>query len=104
MAREYSRECYTQLALWGSQSCNTFIQSTIHSQIQIEDPCPFQDTMCATPAITIDTGFIDSHQHLGMNTAQQNRIQFRKLMSCAIIPADRDYSTGWTKKSAIPTF
>jgi hypothetical protein len=102
MAKEYSRKCYTQTALLGSPGCNEFIRPTIDSSVRFSEPCPFQDVMCETPAITIDTGFIDSHQHLGVNTPPADRVQLRKTLSCAVIPADRDHSSEWTTNATIP--
>jgi hypothetical protein len=103
-AKDHSRQCYTQTALLDSPRCNEFIRPTIDSGVRYNDPCPFQDTMCDTPAITLDTGLIDSHVHLGMNAPPANRVQFRKVLSCAVIPADRDHSTGWTTNSTTPLF
>ena len=77
---------------------------TLESKINITDPCPFQDGVCETAAMTIDTGYVDSNDHLGINSPRQNRIQFRKLLSCAVIPADRNYSTPWTTNSTPPLF
>jgi hypothetical protein len=96
LAREYSQQCYTQSALLGTPSCGSFIQPRIDSTARFNDPCPFQDEMCETPAITLDTGVVDSHIHLGINAAPQDRVQFRKVLSCAIIPAERDFGTNWT--------
>ena len=39
-------------------------------------------------AYEIDTGPIDSHSDLGLNAPQENRIKYRKKMTCAPIYAD----------------
>jgi hypothetical protein len=104
VAREYSRECYTQTALLNSPGCNSFIKSTVDSIVRIDDPCPFQETVCETSALTIDTGLLDSHKDMGVNAPPSNRVQFRKALSCAVIPADRNYSSEWTTNSTPPLF
>ena len=104
VARAYSRQCYTQSALLGTPSCGSFVQPRVDSKILFNGPCPFQAEMCETPAVTLDTGIVDSHIHLGINTAPKDRVQFRKLLSCAVIPAERDFSSNWTTDATPPIF
>lgn len=103
-ARQYSRECYTQAVLLGSTGCNNFIKPTIDSIVRPDDSCPFQDAMCETSALTIDTGLLDSHEDIGINAPQASRIQFRKVLSCAVIPANRKFSSEWTINFTTPIF
>jgi len=84
--RDYTRGCYQQSG--PSFVCNSLIKTMIDSKFTLNDPCPFQDGVCETPAITLDTGIVDSNDDLGINSPPQNRIQFCKILSCSVIPAD----------------
>jgi hypothetical protein len=103
-ARQYTRNCYEQSGLLTELGCNISMMPTLDSKINLNDSCPFQDRMCETSAMTLDTGFVDSNDHLGINSPPQNRIQIRKILCCAPILAERDYSTPWTTDSTPPIF
>jgi hypothetical protein len=49
-----------------------------------------------TEAVLFDSGWVDSREHLGINYPDNGRIQFRRVTSCAPIPAEERYSDGWT--------
>lgn len=103
-ARQYTRNCYEQSGLLPELGCNIFMKPTLESTISTNDGCPFEDQMCEIPAMTLDTGFVDSNDDLGINSPPQNRIKYRKILSCAPMPAERDYSTPWTTNSTPPVF
>jgi hypothetical protein len=56
-------------------------------------PCPFKDanrcisndTSSPDIALQLDTGLIDSHSHLGINAPLEDRLQFRRLLTCSPI-------------------
>lgn len=48
--------------------------------------CPFESGACLfsdTEALEMDTGLLDSHEDFGINAAPQDRIQFRRVATCA---------------------
>lgn len=47
-------------------------------------PCPFGDELCAVKeAVSIDTGYLNSRKHLGINAPQGDSIDFRRTLTCA---------------------
>ncbi|GAM88997.1 hypothetical protein ANO11243_070310 [Dothideomycetidae sp. 11243] len=84
-AAEYAKRCYSS----GSSSafdCDNYVQSYLNTT-QTMSVCPFEDYCQAglpqLPALTVDTGLIDSREHLGINTKDSDAITFRKVTSCA---------------------
>lgn len=52
--------------------------------------CPWDPTMCAggeKPAIRIDSGLHDLNE-FGLNLAAQDRVQYRKSTTCAVLPLE----------------
>ncbi|EON69223.1 hypothetical protein W97_08482 [Coniosporium apollinis CBS 100218] len=92
----YARQCYGESASnWGS-ICSTYAQPRINSQVDGKAQCPFPDGVCnTTNAFSVDSGYIDSDSHLGINMPPGDRVKYRKVTTCAPIDADNRYST-WT--------
>ena len=97
--RKYARSCYPSGSKADSTTCSMFTQQWLETYINWNDTCPFQDNICDTAAITLDSGLIDSGFHLGINTAAPDRIQLRKLLSCASVPVEKLYSSDWVADS-----
>ena len=79
-ATAYSRACYntTQKSL----QCNQYVQQSLNWTSNPNATCPFGNDICiygATSAYEMDTGKLDSHEHLGINDRKANRVQFRKV-------------------------
>jgi len=48
--------------------------------------CPFDPSMCAdNTAVEFDSGYVDSHLDLGINTPLEDRMKFRVTLTCAPI-------------------
>jgi hypothetical protein len=48
--------------------------------------CPFDPSMCVdNTAVEFDSGYVDSHLDLGINTPLEDRIKFRLTLACAPI-------------------
>lgn len=56
--------------------------------------CPFGSAVCLQNSFgfEMDTGFVDSYTGLGINTAEEGRVAFRKKLQCAPLLTD-----GYTK-------
>ncbi len=80
-----------------SMDCNSFVQTTLSkTTVNYTDACPFLDNICDTAAITYNSGLLDSDVDLGINAKPRDRVQFRRVVSCASIPADSPrFSTDW---------
>ena len=79
-ATAYSRACYGTTA--DNLQCNQYVQQSLNWTSNQNATCPFGDDICiygATSAYEMDTGKLDSHEHLGINDRKANRVQFRKV-------------------------
>ncbi|KAI1743530.1 hypothetical protein F4680DRAFT_347287 [Xylaria scruposa] len=82
IATTYSRSCYNSTSDNGQ--CGTFSSATIPWRTDWEANCPFGD-MCIGPAMSLDTGFINSNTILGLNSPMKDQIGLRKITTCAPI-------------------
>lgn len=94
LAAEYARACY------GSDphtlECNQYIQGQIYSTATQNATCPFASDICLisdTAAYELDTGPIDSHFHLGINTPENDRITYRRRETCALLNKTNYWTT-----------
>jgi len=81
----YARECYRKDGS-GFLGCDTFVQRSLPFTVNASAACPFPDpNMCVTQNanILLDSGLLDSHEHFGLNSRPENRVQWRKVMHCA---------------------
>lgn len=90
----YSRACYGEQYSDYSSICSSYVQQRINATVNISAPCPFAPGACDGPAVSMDTGFIDSDYHLGINTHKSNRMSIKKVTTCAPILSER-YASGW---------
>lgn len=99
----YAQTCYAGNILNSSDAqCQTPNIPFISSAINREAECPFSSEVCTHPAITLDSGLIDSNHHLGINMGPNSRLQIRKKTSCAPIDMDA-YSTDWESEAQAGT-
>lgn len=84
-AVNYAENCYSESAS-GTLSCNGYVSQKLPTvTMNTAAPCPFKDGVCRSNSsnLLLDTGYIDSNDHLGLNFAPKDRIQLRKIMQCA---------------------
>jgi len=94
-AAAYVRSCYGDEDMSSYSSiCSRYVKRRIVSNVNKTAPCPFADGACMTPAISMDSGHLDSDLHLGITAKPTNRVQMRRLTTCAPIPAEQKYSVG----------
>lgn len=89
----YSRSCYLQTG-GNSTACGTYIKPTLPYTSNTEAECPFDAKICQGPAMTVDTGFLRSDQHLGFNTRPHEAILARKVLTCVPLEGEK-YTDGW---------
>ena len=83
-AATYARNCYQTAE--DPLHCRTYTVQQIGWKTNPNVTCPFASGMCYfsdTAAYEMDTGPIDSHIHLGLNTPKSERITYRKVTTCA---------------------
>jgi hypothetical protein len=89
-ASTYERQCYAGEA--DSADCLTLPSRRLAWTMK-DTPCPFRDPgLCiqanSTPVI-LDTGYINSNDHLGINAPARDRIEYRRTMTCSPMPTNR---------------
>lgn len=83
-AAEYAKNCYG--GNHNSLACGTYPQPSLSYKVNQNASCPFQKGICKisdTAAFEMDTGLLDTHEDLGINAPQSERIKYRKLTTCA---------------------
>ncbi|KAK4160457.1 hypothetical protein QBC43DRAFT_359640 [Cladorrhinum sp. PSN259] len=83
----YAERCYPS-NVTGFSDCKDssyYVQARLPFSVDKSAGCPFEKKLCASSNsnIMIDTGLIDSHTHLGINTPPNSRFQLRRTMHCA---------------------
>jgi hypothetical protein len=89
-ASTYERQCYTGVA--DLADCLTLPTRWLNWTTQ-DATCPFEDPgLCIkannTP-VRLDTGYINSNNHLGINAPVRDRIEYRKVMTCSPMQTNR---------------
>lgn len=82
-------QCYLHKSA-DQSSCGNFVADRLTATIDGEASCPFSDELCRSnnTNLRIDSGYIDSHNHLGLNAPPEERVTWRKVLSCAPIATE----------------
>ncbi|KAI0423548.1 hypothetical protein F5Y09DRAFT_348744 [Xylaria sp. FL1042] len=98
-AANYAQQCYSDSNSTGLLDCQRFVAQSLATNINEKAACPFSDQICRDNSsnIVLDSGFIDSHHHLGQNAPPNKRIRWRTVLTCA--PLD---TTRFTSRSSAP--
>jgi hypothetical protein len=89
-ATNYARTCSGNSSS-ALTACNIFPVRALPYKTRTDAPCPFKGGRCAlgeNGAFELETQWIDSHQHLGINAIPSDRIFFRKATACSVIKID----------------
>ncbi|KAF9889840.1 hypothetical protein FE257_006930 [Aspergillus nanangensis] len=84
-ATQYARTCYNN-DTQNLPQCNVYTKPRLPVYTTANASCPFNTSIClegATAAFTMDTGLLDTREHLGINTPDDDRMLFRKVVTCA---------------------
>ncbi|KAF2669763.1 hypothetical protein BT63DRAFT_412571 [Microthyrium microscopicum] len=100
LGMDYSASCYANTTEGMPATCRMFARANIPSTIDRSAPCPFANNLCNGPAVQLDSGLVDSSK-FGLNTRQQEKIQFRRQTTCALIPTNR-FVSDWTREAPVP--
>jgi hypothetical protein len=83
LSQSYAQTCYGNAS--GATTCSDYQKQQLRWTSNVTQTCPFNDkSICldSTGTITFDTGILDSHNDLGINAAEQDRVSYRKLTKC----------------------
>ena len=89
-AAQYAEACYPGNSSASITSCDVFRKPFLAFDSSHADACPFGDNLCITnhtSPLTLDTGLLDSGRDLGINTPDNQHLQYRKLTTCSPINA-----------------
>ncbi|KAI0101372.1 hypothetical protein GGR51DRAFT_575003 [Nemania sp. FL0031] len=82
---DYAQQCYSQ-STFVDQNCinSPFVQQQLPMIVNQTAGCPFDPSICATKSqnLLIDTGYLDTDHHFGINTQRDGRTQFRAIFHC----------------------
>lgn len=87
----FAQRCYTDIT---SEDCTSYVKPKLTSLIDRNAPCPFREKICRhqDQNIILDTGDIDLHSDLGMNTPSNLRTTMKRITHCAPLATD-SYTT-----------
>ncbi|KAL1641683.1 hypothetical protein SLS58_005961 [Diplodia intermedia] len=82
-AANYALQCYSNKT--SSESCQKYTNKRIPFSVQTNASCPFNNDICLTldQNILLDTGFLSTHEHFGINGPPDEQLLFRKVDHCA---------------------
>jgi hypothetical protein len=83
-AANYAQQCYSANSS-GPLDCDRFVIKSLPTAIVDNNAsCPFQGDICSSENnVRLDTGYIDSNDHLGLNTPSGHRFALRYILQCA---------------------
>ncbi|KAI9832552.1 MAG: hypothetical protein M1819_004342 [Sarea resinae] len=85
-AANYARSCYGLMA--NPLDCSQYTKAQIAYTTKTNVSCPFAADIClgsTTMAFEMDTGRINSHEDLGINSRKEHRIEYRHVTTCALL-------------------
>ncbi|ETS80554.1 hypothetical protein PFICI_08083 [Pestalotiopsis fici W106-1] len=86
-AYNYAQQCYAVDSATSMSSCNSYVENRLDAMRDTAAPCPFANDICRDNSsnLILDSGYIDSHNHLGLNSPPDERILSRQVLHCAPI-------------------
>lgn len=101
-AANYVQQCYSNISQSSATTaCNKFVLSSLPTyEMNTSAECPFQHQICRSSQSTLrlDSGYIDSHEDLGLNAPKDERFAYRYVLQCA--PLETDNYTSHVKKDS----
>lgn len=81
----YADDCYKNSSST-SNRCRVFTAPRIPFTTTISE-CPFPKIGCDSPALAFDSNLLDVRHHFGFNLADNDRVTYRRRVTCSIIPS-----------------
>jgi hypothetical protein len=83
-AANYAQQCYSTNTS-GMFDCTSFVKPNLPTILDQSAACPFQNGLCRAndSNLVLDTGYIDTNKHLGINWPPGQNILIRSVMQCA---------------------
>ncbi|KAE9377576.1 hypothetical protein N431DRAFT_329544 [Stipitochalara longipes BDJ] len=83
-AWNYARTCY-QVSTDQLQ-CSLYAKPSLEWATDTKAPCPFDESLCilsGNKSVRLDSGLLNSHRDFGVNSLPKNRVDYRKVTTCA---------------------
>ncbi|KAI0444938.1 hypothetical protein F4803DRAFT_510322 [Xylaria telfairii] len=95
-AANYAQQCYSNTTA-GNLDCGRFVTKRLPRTIHNNATCPFEEKLCRSTStnLRIDSGYISSHEHLGINSP--DRFFVREVLHCAPMMTE-----GYTSQLSTP--
>lgn len=95
----YAEDCYIDDDKAPSR-CNIFVQPRLPMKVMNES-CPFGESVCASQAVSIDSGLMDLNDAFGLNLKENDRMKLRTKLSCSVLSLEN--RTSLINASDVPT-
>ncbi|EKG10119.1 hypothetical protein MPH_12719 [Macrophomina phaseolina MS6] len=81
----FSQQCYRNDS--DMTDCRAFVKRNLPTTTTLNVTCPFNEDLClsADRNIRFDTGYLDSNDDFGLNAPRKERVQLRRISTCAPI-------------------
>jgi hypothetical protein len=88
-AANYAEDCYKQ-SNTGFLNCGVLVAGNLPFTIVSNASCPFAAKLCHTnnSSLWLDTGYLDSNDHFGLNAPPSKRFQWRRVIHCSPLVTD----------------
>jgi len=76
--------------------CNPLNRQLEENSMSIDNSsyCPFDDEVCTWGIVfSLDSGLVDSYEHLGINARKEDRIQYHNNLTCTPITTGHGFTT-----------
>jgi hypothetical protein len=83
----YTRLCYQNSTSLSALCRNTYISPAIKFEPVIVE-CPWNTSLCLSPAISMDSGYLDVNAGLGLNLKPSDKVRFRRKTTCNVLPME----------------
>jgi hypothetical protein len=91
----YSSACYARRE-GKDTNCASYVTDLLPYDTKTNLSCPFDQKICNASAIVMDTGFLQSDKHFGINTLAKDAMSLRKQLTCAPLNGE-NYTPGWVQ-------
>lgn len=95
-AANYAQKCYSNKSK--QNDCEVYVKRQLLWTSNRRASCPFSSKdICKSDHnnLELDTGYIDSNEHLGANPSLEKRVIFRSTLKCVPLTAD-NYKTNYS--------
>lgn len=89
-ASDFTRQCYNvTTSATVPAGCNAYAPKPIEWNLSTNKTCPFDPKICLPDHfVRLDSGYLDSQEHFGINANSKDRVKYRKVVECSPLVRD----------------